>query len=228
MTIAAASLFLLSDDDMASTGITALVTGGAGFIGSHLVEALLARGDRVVVIDDLSTGDMANLAAVADHPRLHFVHGTVANESLLRELLPGIGEVYHLAAAVGVGLIASNPIQTIETNITPTERLLAELRRLHGGGQSVRMFLASSSEVYGKNPKAVWTEDDDLVSGSLVVRRIEGHRRISGAGLLATGSAARGRWPAVQCGRTETIGPVGDGLAAAGVGRIGRTVAHRP
>jgi UDP-glucose 4-epimerase len=158
----------LSDDDMAATGIMALVTGGAGFIGSHLVEALLARGDRVVVVDDLSTGDIANLAAVADHPRLRFVRGSVADESLLRELLhgsPGVAEVYHLAAAVGVGLIASNPIQTIETNIMPTERLLAELRRLHAGGQPVRMFLASSSEVYGKNPKAVWNEDDDLVFG---------------------------------------------------------------
>jgi UDP-glucose 4-epimerase len=154
-----------SDDSMASSGIAALVTGGAGFIGSHLVEAILARGDRVVVIDDLSTGDMANLAAVADHPRLRFVRGTVADASLLRELLPGVAEIYHLAAAVGVGLIASNPIQTIETNITPTERLLAELRRLHAVGQSFRLFLASSSEVYGKNPKAVWNEDDDLVFG---------------------------------------------------------------
>jgi UDP-glucose 4-epimerase len=164
-------VFLLSDDSMASTSITALVTGGAGFIGSHLVEAILARGDRVVVIDDLSTGDMANLAAVAHHPRLRFVRSTVADESLLREFLPGspgspgIAEVYHLAAAVGVGLIASNPIQTIETNITPTERLLTELRRLHAVGQPVRLFLASSSEVYGKNPKSVWNEDDDLVFG---------------------------------------------------------------
>ena len=149
-----------------------LVTGGAGFIGSHLVEAILARGDRVVVIDDLSTGDMANLAAVADHPRLRFVRGTVADESLLCDIFrdifsesPGTAEVYHLAAAVGVGLIASKPIETIETNITPTERLLAELRRLHGSGKSVRLFMASSSEVYGKNPKAVWNEDDDLVFG---------------------------------------------------------------
>jgi len=166
MTAAAKWLSLHSDDSMESTGTTALVTGGAGFIGSHLVEAILARGDRVVVIDDLSTGDLANLAAVADHPRLRFVRGTVADASMLRDLLSGVAEVYHLAAAVGVGLIASNPIQTIETNITPTERLLAELRRLHAAGQSVRLFLASSSEVYGKNPKAVWNEDDDLVFGS--------------------------------------------------------------
>jgi UDP-glucose 4-epimerase len=150
---------------MATNGITSLVTGGAGFIGSHLVEALLQRGDHVVVIDDLSTGAMENIAAVANQPRLKFVRASVADESLLRELLPGVAEVYHLAAAVGVGLIASRPIETIETNIGPTERLLAELRRLHGAGQAVRLFLASSSEVYGKNPKLMWTEDDDLVFG---------------------------------------------------------------
>lgn len=161
--IAAASFF--TSGSMASDGNSVLVTGGAGFIGSHLVEALLARGDRVVVIDDLSTGDWANLSAVADHPRLHFIRGSVANEALLGEVLPAVAEVYHLAAAVGVGLIASNPIQTIETNIAPTERLLAGLRRMHASGKPVRMFLASSSEVYGKNPKPAWDENDDLVFG---------------------------------------------------------------
>lgn len=150
---------------MSTDGTTSLVTGGAGFIGSHLVEALLARGDRVTVIDDLSTGDMANLSAVAMDSRFNFIRGSVANESLLRETLQNVAEVYHLAAAVGVGLIASHPIETIETNIAPTERLLAELRRIHAGGGAVRMFLASSSEVYGKNPKPTWNEDDDLVFG---------------------------------------------------------------
>ncbi|HEV2973062.1 MAG TPA: GDP-mannose 4,6-dehydratase [Pirellulales bacterium] len=142
-----------------------LVTGGAGFIGSHLTEALVARGDRVTVIDDESTGDPANLASFAGHPRFRYVKGTVADEELMRQLLDGVQEVYHLAAAVGVGLIASNPIQTIETNIYPTQRLLAELRRLHAAGKPVKMFLASSSEVYGKNPLPRWTEEDDLVFG---------------------------------------------------------------
>ncbi len=150
---------------MSQTGNSSLVTGGAGFIGSHLVEALLARGDHVTVIDDLSTGDMANLSAAADHPRLRFIRGNAADLAILRDGLSGATEVYHLAAAVGVGLIASHPIETIETNIAPTERLLAELRRLHTAGQSVRMFLASSSEVYGRNPKPIWNEDDDLVFG---------------------------------------------------------------
>jgi UDP-glucose 4-epimerase len=142
-----------------------LVTGGAGFIGSHLVEALLARGDRVAVIDDESTGTRANLSAVIDHPRLLYVQGSVADRGLVRSMLAGIDDVYHLAAAVGVQLIAQSPIHTIETNIYPMELLLDEVDRVHAEGQAVRLFLASSSEVYGKNPKPVWCEDDDMVFG---------------------------------------------------------------
>ena len=142
-----------------------LITGGAGFIGSHLAEALIARGDSVLVIDDESTGDPKNLAALSGHPRFRYVKGTVADDALMRRLLDGVDEVYHLAAAVGVGLIASNPIQTIETNIYPTQQLLAELRRLHRAGKTIKLFLASSSEVYGKNPRPQWTEEDDLVFG---------------------------------------------------------------
>ena len=114
-----------------------LVTGGAGFIGSHLVEALLARGDRVAVIDDESTGTRANLAAVIDHPRLHYVQGSVADRDLVRGMLDGIDEVYHLAAAVGVRLIAESPIHTIETNVYPMELLLDELGRLQAAGRTV-------------------------------------------------------------------------------------------
>ena len=142
-----------------------LVTGGAGFIGSHLVEALLARGDRVRVIDDESTGSRENLAAVFDRPELSYTQGSVADHHLVRQLVDGAEEVYHLAAAVGVRLIASSPIRTIETNIRPTELLLEELGRCHGRGQPVKLFLASSSEVYGKNPKPQWTEEEDLVFG---------------------------------------------------------------
>jgi nucleoside-diphosphate-sugar epimerase len=143
-----------------------LVTGGAGFIGSHLTEALLARGDRVLVIDDESTGRFENLTAVANHPGLKVVRGSVGDAALIRDALEGISEVYHLAAAVGVALIAREPLQTIERNIYPTQLLLDEMCRRHGAGQQVKFFLASTSEVYGKNPKPVWTEDDDLVFGS--------------------------------------------------------------
>jgi UDP-glucose 4-epimerase len=143
-----------------------LVTGGAGFIGSHLSEALLARGDKVLVIDDESTGRFDNLAAIRDHANLKIVRGSVGDAALIRGALEGISEVYHLAAAVGVALIAREPLQTIERNIYPTQLLLDELCRRHRAGQSIKFFLASTSEVYGKNPKPVWTEDDDLVFGS--------------------------------------------------------------
>jgi UDP-glucose 4-epimerase len=142
-----------------------LITGGAGFIGSHLAEALIARGDRVTAVDDESTGSVDNLAAIRRHPRLTFVAGSVADRALVTRLVPEADEVYHLAAAVGVQLIAQNPIRTIETNVYPTELLLAELRKQHQSGHRVKLFLASTSEVYGKNPKATWTEEDDLVFG---------------------------------------------------------------
>ncbi|MGH7140328.1 MAG: NAD-dependent epimerase/dehydratase family protein [Pirellulales bacterium] len=143
----------------------ALITGGAGFIGSHLAEALVARGDRVTVVDDESTGDADNLSAIRRSANFEFVPGSVADRPLVARLVADVDEVYHLAAAVGVQLIASNPIRTIETNVYPTELLLSELRRQQEAGHVVKLFLASTSEVYGKNPKPRWTEDDDLVFG---------------------------------------------------------------
>jgi UDP-glucose 4-epimerase len=143
-----------------------LVTGGAGFIGSHLTEALLARGERVSVIDDESTGRLANLSGVHNHPSLQIVRGSAGDAALVDRLLDDVSEVYHLAAAVGVALIAREPVQTIERNIYPTQLLLDGLCRRHRAGQRVKFFLASTSEVYGKNPKSVWTEEDDLVFGS--------------------------------------------------------------
>ena len=142
-----------------------LVTGGAGFIGSHLTESLLAAGQRVIVIDDESTGSFANLAAVANHPLLTCHRGNVGDADLLETALEGVEAVYHLAAAVGVELIARDPIDSIERNIQPTQILLDGLATRSRAGQPVKFFLASSSEVYGKNPKSTWREDDDLVFG---------------------------------------------------------------
>lgn len=142
-----------------------LVTGGAGFIGSHLTEALLARGDRVTVIDDESTGSARNLAAVRDHTRFQYVAGSVGDRQLVDQLTADVDEVYHLAAAVGVALIARKPMETIERNIYPTELLLSRMRSRTQSGSPVKFFLASTSEVYGKNPKSTWTEEDDLVFG---------------------------------------------------------------
>lgn len=145
---------------------TILVTGGAGFIGSHLTERLLDLGHRVLVVDDESTGTVRNLSRVLGHERLEWIKGSISDDNLIRELVERADDIYHLAAAVGVALIAKEPIATIERNVAPTQRLLAELDRHHRAGKPVRLFLASTSEVYGKNPKSIWTEEDDLVFGS--------------------------------------------------------------
>lgn len=145
---------------------TCLITGGAGFIGSHLAERLLADGHHVLVVDDLSTGQKNNLDDVIDHERLEYVEGTVADEALVAELVDRADRVYHLAAAVGVALIAKQPIQTIERNIYPTQLILNRLGERAEAGDLVPCFIASTSEVYGKNPKETWTEEDDLVFGA--------------------------------------------------------------
>ncbi len=137
-----------------------LVTGGAGFIGSHLTERLLERGHDVVVLDNLSTGRAANLAHLEGHARLTIRVGSITDPVLLAEVITGTEVIYHMAAAVGVKLVADDPVRTIETNIYPTEVLL----RLAAQGKQ-RVFLASTSEVYGKNPKERWTEEDDLHFG---------------------------------------------------------------
>jgi UDP-glucose 4-epimerase len=139
---------------------TSLVTGGAGFIGSHLVESLLAAGRRVVVFDDLSTGCAANLDRVRDHPQLRVVLDSIANEDRLGPVLDEADEVFHLAAVVGVRKVIEEPERTATTNIGPTEFILRRLAK-----RPRPVFLASTSEVYGKNPKMPLGEEDDLVLG---------------------------------------------------------------
>lgn len=138
-----------------------LVTGGAGFIGSHLTELLLGQGHQVVVLDNLTTGRANNLEAVADHPNLTVRTGSITDPVLLSEVVHGVEVIYHLAAAVGVKLVADDPLRTIETNIYPTEQLL----RFAAQGNVRKFFLASTSEVYGKHPGEAWVEDDDLHLG---------------------------------------------------------------
>ncbi len=137
-----------------------LVTGGAGFIGSHLTERLLADGASVVVIDDLSTGSLDNLRAVAGHPGLRVIESKVSGFAGLAELVAGCGFIFHLAAAVGVELVVNSPIRTIETNLRETEAVLAA-----AAPTGVPLLLASTSEVYGKSPKMVFSEEDDLLIG---------------------------------------------------------------
>jgi UDP-glucose 4-epimerase len=137
-----------------------LITGGAGFIGSHLAEALLARGDQVTVIDNLSTGAMRNIAHLKGRAGFQYILESMAEKSLLAELVDEADRVYHLAAAVGVRLIVESPVRTIETNVHMTELLLAAAVK-----KKRRVFLASTSEVYGKSDDVPFREDGDLVLG---------------------------------------------------------------
>ncbi|MEM6472940.1 MAG: GDP-mannose 4,6-dehydratase [Planctomycetota bacterium] len=143
-----------------------LITGGAGFIGSHLAERLLERGDRVLIVDDLSTGQTSNLARVLGHERLEYIEGSVSDDRLVAEVVGRSDTVFHMAAAVGVALIAKQPVQTIERNIYPTQLILDRLGEHARRGRFIPCFIASTSEVYGKNPKSVWSEEDDLVFGA--------------------------------------------------------------
>jgi len=138
-----------------------LITGGAGFIGSHLAEALLERGDRVSVIDDLSTGSIRNIAHLKSHPQFSYVIDTMTNKPLLGELVDAADQVFHLAAAVGVQLIVDSPVRTIETNLGCTELVLAAACKKHK-----KLLVASTSEVYGKSTDVPFRENGDLVLGA--------------------------------------------------------------
>jgi UDP-glucose 4-epimerase len=138
----------------------ALITGGAGFIGSHLAEELLQHGWPVVVLDDLSTGSMKNVAHLKAHPGFSYVLDSVMNRPLILELIDQCDVVFHLAAAVGVRLIVEEPVRTIETNIKATELMLELCAR-----KQKPVLLTSTSEVYGKLDKFKFSEDDDVVLG---------------------------------------------------------------
>ena len=139
----------------------ALITGGAGFIGSHLVGRLLKDNKSVTIIDNLSTGSLENIAEFRKDPKLHFVEGDIQDGALMESLAERCDVIYHLAAAVGVQLIADRPVHTIETNIGGTEVVLDAANKFHK-----KTLLASSSEVYGKNETMPFREDDDIVLGS--------------------------------------------------------------
>jgi UDP-glucose 4-epimerase len=137
-----------------------LITGGAGFIGSHLAEALITEGKEVFVIDDLSTGSMENLAALRNNPRFHFTQASIRNSDELERLVGKVGFIYHLAAAVGVELVVKSPVYTIEDNVGGTETVLAAAVT-----RGVGVLLTSTSEVYGKSERDRFREDDDLLIG---------------------------------------------------------------
>ena len=138
----------------------ALITGGAGFIGSHLSEALLNQGHEVMVLDDLSTGSIDNIAHLVANPRFTYTIGSVTNESAVAELMDEADMAFHLAAAVGVRLVVAAPVHTIETNVHGTETVLRQAAK-----QRKLVVVASTSEVYGKGTAFPFREDADLVLG---------------------------------------------------------------
>jgi UDP-glucose 4-epimerase len=139
---------------------TCLITGGAGFIGSHLAEALLAEGHRILVLDDLSTGRWENIAHLASNPRFHFARASIDEVVVLDRMASESQVIFHLAAAVGVKLIVERPVHTIETNIRGTERVLDAALRYR-----CRTLITSTSEVYGKGSRVPFSEEDDVLLG---------------------------------------------------------------
>lgn len=137
-----------------------LITGGAGFIGSHLAEALLAQDRIVTIIDDLSTGRFENIAHLTDHPRFNFAIDNITNEVVLDRLASECSTIFHLAAAVGVKLIVEHPVHTINTNVMGTEAVLKAALRYRA-----RVLVASTSEVYGKGNRVPFHEEDEVVLG---------------------------------------------------------------
>lgn len=138
-----------------------LITGGAGFIGSHLAEALLSRGDTVLIVDDLSTGSVENIRHLKKSDRFHYVFDSISNKHLLAELVDESDVIFHLAAAVGVRLIVESPVRTLETNVYGTQLVLDAASK-----KKKLVVTASTSEVYGKSDKVPFHEDADLVLGA--------------------------------------------------------------
>jgi UDP-glucose 4-epimerase len=144
----------------------ALITGGAGFIGSHLAERLLELGHEVFIIDNLWTGKLSNIENVQNHERLHLVVDTILNESVMNELIFKIDHIYHLAAAVGVKNIMDHPVETLDINVKGTEVVLRLANRF-----KKKVFIASTSEIYGKHVEHTLSEDDNRVMGTVKKRR---------------------------------------------------------
>ena len=138
-----------------------LITGGAGFIGSHLSEAYLQRGDEVFVIDDLSTGSIENIRHLKDHPRFHYTIDSIHNQPVTAELVDQCDVIFHLAAAVGVKLIVESPVRTIENNVHGTEVVLSLANK-----KKKKVLVASTSEVYGLSSEVPFREDGNLVMGA--------------------------------------------------------------
>jgi len=179
-----------------------LITGGAGFIGSHLAEALLANGNSVMLVDDLSTGSLDNIRHLRGNPRLEFIRESIRNDTVMTPLVDRCDIIYHLAAAVGVQLIVQRPVHTIETNIHGSEVIL-NLANKFGR----KIFVASTSEVYGKSANVPFKEDDDTVFGSTRFSRWSYACSKMVDEFLALAYCEQYGLPAIVCRFFNTIGP---------------------
>jgi UDP-glucose 4-epimerase len=179
-----------------------LITGGAGFIGSHLSEVLLAEGHQVTIIDDLSTGKFENIEHLTDNPNFHYAIDTILNNNVLDRLASECDVIYHLAAAVGVRLVVEKPILTIETNFKGTEAVLKTALRYRA-----KVIITSTSEVYGKGNKLPFKEDDDVLFGPTVNSRwtYAGSKMMDE--FLALAYWQEKGLPVVICRLFNTIGP---------------------
>ncbi|MGE0452866.1 MAG: GDP-mannose 4,6-dehydratase [Vicinamibacteria bacterium] len=180
----------------------ALITGGAGFVGSHLAEALVARGDEVYVLDNLSTGSIENIEHLKPHERFHYVIDSVLNEPLTAELIDRVDIVFHLAAAVGVRLIVESPVNTIETNVHGTEMVLKLANK-----KKKKVLVASTSEVYGKSTDVPFREDADLVLGATTKGRWSYACSKAIDEFLALAYYKEKRLPLFVCRLFNTVGP---------------------
>ena len=179
-----------------------LITGGAGFIGSHLAEALLHSGHQVYVLDDLSTGSIDNIAHLKGRPGFHYTIDTVFNDSLVAEMVDRAEIVFHLAAAVGVKLIVQEPVHTIETNVHGTEVILR-----HAAKKKKLVFIASTSEVYGKSTAVPFREDADLVMGATTRHRWAYACSKALDEFLALAYWKEKKLPVIICRFFNTVGP---------------------
>ncbi len=201
-----------------------LVTGGAGFIGSHVTESLLARGDRVTILDDLSTGRLANIAHLEANTDLRIVIDTVTNEGVLDLLVAGCDVVVHLAAAVGVDLIVRDPVRVIECNILGTRAVLAAARRYRR-----KVLFASSSEIYGKNGASPMGEEDDRLLGPTTRSRWCYSTSKAVGEYLALAYHRQAGLPVVIMRFFNTVGPRQSGLYGMVVPRfVEQALAGRP
>jgi nucleoside-diphosphate-sugar epimerase len=184
------------------TTMRMLITGGAGFIGSHLAEALLNSGHEVYVLDDLSTGSIENITHLKTRRGFHYTIDTVFNDSLVAEMVDRAEIVFHLAAAVGVKLIVQEPVHTIETNVHGTEVILR-----HAAKKKKLVFIASTSEVYGKSAAVPFREDADLVMGATTRHRWAYACSKALDEFLALAYWKEKKLPVIICRFFNTVGP---------------------